>query len=471
MNFFRWMMVPLALLTMALGGPFFGANPSASSATVWTPPADRNYRSTREVERLQIAPDGALLAQTSGGNWRLQSGRWSETDAPLASEPKVSWRGQSATFDFDGLQIGAKKIAMPPSSGTHISALIERDRTLWASVFGDGIWQWDGAKWARVAPELPPDAREITAMALGKDGVLWIGTRRQGVWSARAGKWTQHLQTGEPFAHNVQSLCSFRGALWASTLEDGLIVRDENGWKHVGKPMISSHAPRQLVVFQDKLYLRHSNEKVDCFDGINWSRDVFDKLPRKQVISLAADGDHLYLGQWGGWSAWDGQKFSHFLKLPQLQIVPLVQIVPDAKSGNLWLATENRGLFEWDARAQKLRHYDERDGLPDDWITTVSRNGKRVYAGTFQGGIAWRDDGESRWHSSDWKTGVSAIASASRQSWVATRFGLYCGDESGVLQPCEMRLSPGQREIQALLTAPGGLWIGTRNGLLFRQSR
>ena len=201
----------------------------------------------------------------------------------------------------------------------------------------------------------------------------------------------------------------------------------------------------------------------------SWSRNVFDKLPRKQIISLAADDKNLYLGQWGGWSAWNGAQFSHYLKLPALQIVPLVQIVPDPKTGDLWLATENRGLFEWDARTQKLRHFDERDGLPDDWITTVARSGNRVYAGTFQGGVAWKDDGENRWHSSDWKANISAIASEANEIWVATRTGLYCADGTGDLKPCEMRLAPADREIQALLPAVNGLWIGTRGNLLFRR--
>lgn len=458
---------PLALLGIVLIGTRANQQPRRASAAVWTPPSDRNYRSTREIERLQIAPDGALWAQTSGGNWRLNAGKWSELRSSLPAVAAVGWRGQTVTFDFDGLHVGAQTVALPASSGTHISAILPRENVLLAAIFGDGLWQWNGKVWARADLNLPAKAREITALAWAPDGTIWLGTRREGVWSLRGKTWTQHLQAGEPFAHNVQNLCSFRGALWASTLEDGLIVRDVSGWKHIGKGELSSNAPRQIVVFRDKLYVRHSNEKVDCFDGSAWKRNVFDPLPRKQIISLGADDKNLYLGQWGGWSAWDGAKFSHHLKLPELQIVPLVQIVPDEKSGNLWLATENRGLFEWNEGAQKLKHYDERDGLPDDWITSVSRRGKRVYAGTFQGGVAWKDDGEIRWHSSHWKANISAIASDADKTWVATRSGLYC-DETGALKPCDLRLAPDQREIQALLPVAGGLWLGTRGGLLFR---
>ncbi len=463
-------LAPLALAAIIAVGARPQQQPRRASAAVWAPPSDRNYRSTREIERLQIAPGGAITAQTSGGNWRLNNGKWSELRSALPDVAAIKWRGLNVTANFDGLRVGDTSVGMPLSSGTHISAIVARPDAVLAAIFGDGIWQWNGKNWTRADLNLPASAREITALAQASDGTIWLGTRRAGVWSLRGKIWKQHLQTGEPFAHNVQNLCAFRGALWASTLEDGLIVRDARGWKHVGKPEISSNAPRQLVVFAGKLYVRHSNEKVDVFDGLVWKRNEFDKLPRKQIISLAADDRNLYLGQWGGWSAWNGAKFSHFLKLPALQIVPLVQIVPDAKTGDLWLATENRGLFNWDARARKLRHFDERDGLPDDWITGVVRSGNRVYAGTFQGGVAWKNDGENRWHASNWKANISALASDAGKVWVATRTGLYCSDKTGELKECGLRLSPAQREIQALLPAKNGLWIGTRGGLLFRRN-
>ena len=464
-----WILAPLALAAIVFVGSRAQQQPRRAGVAVWEPPSDRNYRSTREIERLQIASDGAVLAQTSGGNWRLQNGKWSELSHSLTDVAAVQWRGQTVAANFDVLRIGEQTLEMPPSSGTHFSAVLPRHNDVLVALFGDDLWKWNGVNWARANLKLPANARQITTLAQSADGTLWLGTRRQGVWSLRAKKWTQHLMANEPFAHNVQNLCGFRGALWASTLEDGLIARDANGWKHFGKPEISSNAPRQLVVFRDQLYVRHSNEKVDCFDGAKWKLNVFDQLPRKQIISLAADDKFLYLGQWGGWSAWDGAQFSHFLKLPELQIVPLIQIVPDAKTGDLWLGTENRGLFEWQTGARKLRHFDERDGLPDDWITGISRRGARVTAATFQGGVAWKDDGENRWHSSNWKANVSSIASDARRTWVGTRTNLFCTDADGALDKCDLRLAPAQREVQALLPAENGLWIGTRGGLLFRR--
>jgi ligand-binding sensor domain-containing protein len=450
----------------------------------YAPPRDVVWTSTREIQSLRVDENGALWAQTSGGVLRFQNGNWTkwlqsppEYSRLKASAPQdVSWRGQKVVVSFDGLKIGAAKnndattIALPHSSGSHISAILPRGGALWAALFGDGIWEWNGARWKKLDLELPPNAREITALAQGREQkTLWLGTHRQGVWEYSGGQWKQHLQAGEPFAHNIQFLQKFRGAVWASTLEDGLVVRDASGWRHIGAGVLSSNAPRQLAVFKGKLYVRHSNEVADCFDGKSWRKNVFANLPRKQIISLAADEKRLYLGQWGGWSEWDGKNFVHHLKLAPLQIVPLMQIFPDGKT--LWLGTENRGLFAWDFATQKLRHFDERDGLPDDWITAIGRTGSTLLAGTFNAGLAWRETPNTQWQSAPnlKGKGVTGFADMGGGSiLVGTRFGLLRREANGNLVSLASQLSPQEMEVQWLLPVEHGVWIGARGALSFR---
>lgn len=463
---------PLLLLSV-------GGFSSPTRAVPVAPSRNANFSSTREVNKLEFDDEGVLWAYTRGGVLRFQKGVWQKIriGAPTIDErnrkTSVRWQEQNVAITLDGLVIGegksARAVPLPRSSGTHISAVLPRGDTLLAALFGDGIWEWDGEDWSKPDFNLPLLAREITALVDDGKGGIWLGTRRQGVWERRGNAWKQHLQPDEPFGQNVQFLQTFQGALWASTLEDGLVVRDTNGWKHFGNEVLSSNAPRQLVVFQNKLYVRHSNEVVDCFDGTRWKKDVFPRLPRRQIISLAADANNLYLGQWGGWSQWNGKTFSHHLKIPLLQIVPLMQIFPD--KGKLWLGTENRGLFEWEAKTGRLRQHDERNGLPDDWITTLTRNGQILFAGTFNGGLAWRRDQETQWHSAPQlkRLGITAIVNESPQrTLVATRFGLFCLDEKGHLRSWNKGLTKEEQEIQSLLLVKEGLWIGTRSGLLFR---
>lgn len=113
-----------------------------------------------------------------------------------------------------------------------------------------------------------------------------------------------------------------------STLEDGVMVRSGDGWTRYSNETLSSNPTRQMVEFQNALYVRHGSGKVDKFDGRKWQRNVFPYLPRGKAMTIAADDDRLYIGQWGGWSEWDGKNWTHVLRLADLQGLPLMSLQP-----------------------------------------------------------------------------------------------------------------------------------------------
>src|SRR5262249_6302367 len=127
----------------------------------------------------------------------------------------------------------------------------------------------------------------------------------------------------------------------------------------------------------------------------------------------------------------------------------------------------NRGLAQFDHRTGQLRWHDERQGLPDDWITAITRIGRIVYVGTYIGGLA-RWDGE-KWSSGELRgANVTDFAPDSAGGlWVATRTGLWHRDSSGRLTRPGAQARFLDSEVQALHTVPGGLWVGARTGLFF----
>ena len=507
----RVAVLPLLFLGFAVAScRDFGA-PNAAPAPIYAPvnepTSDAIFTSTTEIRALDFY-EKTLWAATAGGVLRLQNGKltkwtrheglpsneafdlerengvlnarfptaraswdgekWQPQSAPewKRRTPSVEWKSKKIVANLDGLQIGDTKIALPAQAqGTHISALLARGNVLLVAVYGDGLWRFDGEIWTR-GPIVPDSAKEILSLA-GDGKVLWIGTRRDGIFERDGASWKQWKMDEEPFGHNVQTLARFDGVLWASTLDDGLIARTGKGWRHVSPPQISSSAPRQMLSWHGKLYVRHGNGIVDAFDGSGWQRDALKSIPRRGVYALAGDDKRLLAAGWGGWSEWDGKSWTPFYDLPGLKGVPIMNMA--MQGDDVWIGTQSRGLAKWTRATGELRFYDERDGLGDDWITALYVDGPRVWAGTFVGGLTVFEDGKWRAFDETKGTNVTAIVpNTDGGVWVTTRHGLFRASGHNAEKVSEDWLDEEQ---QALCAGENGLWIGTRTSLDFRVTR
>lgn len=510
-------LIPTVLIALSLAA--CGSPRMAAPHRPVTPLRDSVFTSTRSVTALLALKDGTLWVGTAGGllrrspdgNWRKwtrldglpseearrimpdgvsvtaefpraavrwQAGAWQIGPAPEPPVPPsaaqtcapVLWRGANCAATLSGLEIGtgpaARTIPLPPSLGTHVSALLPHGDTLWAALYGDGLWEWSGERWRPLLPGLPAGAKEITALA-ARGSQVWIGTRRAGVWTYDGREWANASPLlDEPADHNIQFLTMYHSILYAGTLEDGLMERTPAGWHQVVSPTLSSDAPRQMAVFQDRLYVRLGNGMVDRFDGARWAKNVFSFLPRGRVSALASDGARLYLAEWGGWSECDGKVWTHHLALPALQGLVLTSLCPDG--GTLWIGTQGRGLAQVNCAAQTVRWHDERTGLLDDWITCLLRVGAHLYAGTFVGGLACWDG--VRWSAPPALAGQNVTAlegDGAGGVWIATRQGGWHRDAATKLTPLGRNAAFLETEQQALCVVPDGLWIGSRTGLDF----
>lgn len=492
----------LALLCVAALAPCAGASPVVTDA----------YTSSRYITSIAVSKDGSVWAGTRGGVlWREASGSWrkftvldglpsnevlgisiedgtvtascptsgaawdgmtwKQAAADTDNDPRGAlcscvWRGKRCYATVEGLRVeGAGSdaaIPMPPATGSHISALLPRGDRLWAAVFGDGLWEYDGAKWSRSSVSVPPEARDITALAASGSSI-WIGTRRDWLWEFAGGEWTHHTQPDEPYSANCQALIGLEGKLYISTLEDGLVIRSAGGWERAGTPGLSSNAPRQMVEFRGTLYVRHGSGAVDSLDGRGWHKNVLSSLPRKQSSCISASSERLCVGQWGGWSEFDGASWTHHLQLRELQGVQVTATL--SENDRTWIGTQGRGLAEVERSTGRLRWHDERNGLPDDWVRCIARSDGVLYAGTFVGGLACLK-GE-RWTAC---TGLSSgeitalLPRADGSLIAAARAGIYDITASGSVKPLFDEHGP-LTEAQSLCEIGGELWIGTRTGL------
>jgi len=115
-----------------------------------------------------------------------------------------------------------------------------------------------------------------------------------------------------------------------------------------------------------------------------------------------------------------------------------------------------------------VRWHDERDGPPDDWVTTIARSGSKRYVGTFVGGLA--DWAGKRWHTTSGSAGENVTAvepAACGDILVATRHGVRRLAVGGLARRFIGGTLAPDPEAQCLCRVGVGIWIGTRSGLFF----
>ena len=178
------------------------------------------------VTALTAGPGGVFLA-TALGLWQWDGAHWRTIPLPSGS----------------------------PAS--HVSALAIQGGALYAGLYGDGVYQW-GAGWRRL-PGQPPALAAVTALA-GTPNGLAAGTRAAGVWDRLGGAWKARALPGAVPSGDIYALAAYRGALWASTFDGGLLRLDSRGQSVQTRANgLRADAPRALVVFGNALYVRHND--------------------------------------------------------------------------------------------------------------------------------------------------------------------------------------------------------------------
>ncbi len=388
------------------------------------------------VTALAVSPGGVFLA-TALGLWRWDGKQW-------------------------------QTLALPPGSpASHVSALCVKNGLVYAGLYGDGVYEWQAGQWRRV-PDAARQSQYVTALAATPGGVA-VGTRTGGVWDWTNSRWQARAQPAALPSGDIYGLAVYRGALWAGTFDSGLLRMDSQGQKVITRADgLRADAPRALVVFGDRLYVRHTTGQVDCTgDGLSWHPAFTTReLPRSLVSALATDGRRLYIGGWAGWSAWNGQTWEHHDHDPALahQVVTAIA----ARPGEVWIGTQKQGLFRYANGG--YTHFFEAQGLTDDWITCLSVTPSRVLVGTYTGGLlqmsAWSDNPCFSVILKPQNFAVRAVSlRPDGQALAATPLGVYAEGAHGwrLLDPRRC----GGQETQALLALPTGAWIGSRTGLAF----
>jgi ligand-binding sensor domain-containing protein len=382
--------------------------------------------SASEVRACRPFADGRVLAATSGGlvlygrDLSVER-RWTTLDGLPSTDVHALLPDEDGARVWVGTAAGVA--AFSPSSARirpvarvgDVRALAVHGERLVAGTWGNGVVALDPATGAVVARSAPADAEasRVTSLAPGRDGLV-VGTAGAGLFAWDGAGLRAALPLPAPY---VTSLAAVDGRVLVGTLA-GVLDLDGGG-------AVSAVEARAIVAAGGVLWAATMGEGLQRIGGAGR-----DALPRDVVTALGARGDTLCAGTDDG----------------------------------LYV---RRGRGDWRRTADA--------GPPSNDVSALAWDGLRLWAGTFDRGLAVLDRGV-------WTTvgGLDARVNAlaverteeARRAWVATARGLASVD-GGVVRVLRRTDGLPDDDVHAVAAlASGGVVAGTARGaVIVRDGR
>lgn len=355
------------------------------------------------VYSIDPRPDGTVFFATANGLAGYRSGRIVRAQA--ASGLAVSPVFKEPAPGLEGSRIS--RTAEAPDGAT----LFATDRGLARSIGGKLSWLTSEA---------------TTSVAVAADGAIFAGTPSSGalVWASPDGP-PERIGTEHGLASNRVSavLASSSGAVVFGT-DDGASLWD-----------------RGRVA--------------------TWT--VAGGLPERSIWTFAEDDrGGFWIGGDGGLARREGGRFRVVSGLPR---VPIRSLAPGSP-GRLFAGTQGGGLWEieiGEGRERVLRMWTERDGLPDSFVRTLTRDADgAIWIGTPRGLAVLRDGGLEPGPTPLDRADVYALSwDAASRLRVATADGVFGLEGDRVRSLGGMPARPGL----AFLSFGRTVWIGTSGGI------
>ncbi|HYN89061.1 MAG TPA: hypothetical protein VER55_11045, partial [Ardenticatenaceae bacterium] len=142
---------------------------------------------------LWVGTGAGLARRASGSAWESWTGGEAGlTNAWITSVAPGGWVGTygGGVLRFREQNPGGSAPRFAPI-GRHgpawVSALATDGDEVWAGTTGEGLWHWDGTRWARFRVPGEVGAEAVTALLVGARQHVWVGTRG-GLWLFEPGQ-------------------------------------------------------------------------------------------------------------------------------------------------------------------------------------------------------------------------------------------------------------------------------------------
>jgi ligand-binding sensor domain-containing protein/signal transduction histidine kinase len=428
------------------------------------------------LENRELGTREPLFAFRS---WRSEQGLPQDRVRALAqTSDGFLWVGtDDGVARFDGMRFVSFGLPEGLRSGPVRTLFGDRHGSLWIGSVGEGLIRWQAGHFTTLtmADGLPSDS--ISALAEDDAGRLWIGT------DAGLALWQDgHLM---PF----EAAKEFKGKAITALFEDRqgnmwLGVADAGVFKFQAGEFIplTDAATRELLqdphcLLVDKagrVWIGAGDDFVLCRDGNQWRPY---RIPRHFTRSYVCA-----LGEEPDGTVWAGSVSEGLFEFKDNKLVTVnassglsdnsVESLLVDRDGNLWVGTEvGLNLL----RQKNLFAFDQKQGLGYGAVDGLAEVAP---------GVVWVGkpaDGLYRWDGRSFSRLISAnlsivgqqinalLASPDGSCWVAGAYGLlHFRNPVKTADKAELFPLPDANIISLCEDRNGGLWVGTREGKLWR---
>lgn len=446
-----------------------------SAGAGWLRDGGEEWRVATHV--LERASDGRILIGAENGVHEWQSGHLVALDAvdPRRSPKNLvlhhgetTWRvSASAVFREipgpGGAPVEALHRLADIEASRIVHFLVDDSGSAWVATAGAGLHRLRPVAFSVLGEAEGLSAREVYPLHQDAAGTVWIGTQKGGLNRLVDGQVEVYGEDSGLRDDNITAIASDAdGTLWVATHEAGLFRRGAAEFVSDPDPRLARARIRALHLDGRGLLWAGADTGLVLRDpDLGWQRHAAsDALAGCTTRVIRDDPQALWIGtdRCGAYRIAVDQRGMQRLAEP----VPGSRFIRDIHlidPGNLWLASEDRGLFRVYREPDALRAVpvQARHGLPGDGAHQILADGHGwFWVSTNQGIYRTRLDA------------LEAVAAALREGTsppmlVADRFGESDGMRS--------REANGGVHSSAIWTAAGELWFATQDGVAIVDPR
>jgi signal transduction histidine kinase/ligand-binding sensor domain-containing protein/DNA-binding response OmpR family regulator len=269
--------------------------------------------------------------------------------------------------------------------------LRDRDGNLWIGTRDAGLARLRNGD-VQLLDNGPFSHSDLRALYEDDEGSLWIGSAGVGLLRLRNGKFASFGETEGLASDDVWSIVPRAGGgLWIAT-SAGLSTMTGGALQPVALPASHRHV-RVRAVYEDtegSLWVGTDGAGLD-----HLARSGSTSFDRRRGLSgdsvYAITGDHdgrIWVGSDGGLDVIEGGRVTSMRSRLHVPGAVTVRVLHADRSGSLWVATEEQGLFVLSDAG--VRHLGMADGLPSDWVLSIHEDEQgRLWLGTTDGLALW----------------------------------------------------------------------------------